>query len=56
MYAIRSYYDGKKISTQKLTSDIKIIEFKNVKLNTQQNTIKITAGKFNDEVVWSFKP
>ncbi|MGM8361997.1 glycoside hydrolase family 2 protein [Flavobacterium sp. ARAG 55.4] len=46
------WLNRKKIATQKLNSDIKIIEFKNMKLTKGNNLIKITAGKLADEVNW----
>ncbi|GIZ09598.1 glycoside hydrolase family 2 protein [Flavobacterium sp. UMI-01] len=46
------WLNGKKIATQKLTSDIKIIEFKKIKLAKGNNHIEIKAGKLTDDVNW----
>ncbi|WP_366183847.1 glycoside hydrolase family 2 TIM barrel-domain containing protein [Flavobacterium ovatum] len=46
------YLNGKKIATQKLTSDIRIIEFKNIELQKGNNKIEVKAGKLSDEINW----
>ncbi|MGS0526421.1 glycoside hydrolase family 2 TIM barrel-domain containing protein [Zobellia nedashkovskayae] len=50
--AVTLWLNGEKITTQKLVSDIKIFEFKNIKLKPGDNIIKITAKKLSDEVNW----
>ena len=46
------WINNKKISTQKLESDIKIIEFKDIQLSKGKNQIKISSKKLSDEVLW----
>ena len=53
------YLNNKKIDTQKLTSDINIIRFKDVKLKKGDNVIKVISEdeflKLDDEVIWKLK-
>ncbi|TNJ41879.1 hypothetical protein KFZ70_02640 [Tamlana fucoidanivorans] len=47
------YVNDRKISKKKLTSDIHIITFENVKLKKGKNKIKVRSGKsITDEVEW----
>ncbi|MDO6761305.1 glycoside hydrolase family 2 TIM barrel-domain containing protein [Tamlana sp. 2_MG-2023] len=50
------FVNGEMLATQKLTSDIGVLTFENIKLNPGKNTIKISTGKkLVDEVVWNLK-
>lgn len=51
------YVNGKKTATQKLTSDIQVIKFENIKLAEGQNTITVVSKnkKLKDEVIWTYK-
>ncbi|MGA9649495.1 glycoside hydrolase family 2 protein [Pedobacter sp.] len=50
--AVTLWLNGEKLTTQNLVSDIKIFEFKNIKLKPGDNLIKVTTEKLADEVSW----
>jgi beta-galactosidase len=51
------YVNDEKVGTQKLTSDIDVIKFDNIKLAEGNNTIAVVSKnkRLKDEVIWNFK-
>jgi beta-galactosidase len=51
------YINNEKVATQKLTSDINVVKFDNIKLAEGNNTIAVVSKnkKLKDEVIWNFK-
>lgn len=50
------YVNNKKTAIQKLTSDIHVMKFENIKLDKGKNTITVASKnkKLKDEVIWTF--
>ncbi|WP_310560564.1 glycoside hydrolase family 2 TIM barrel-domain containing protein [Flavobacterium sp.] len=51
------YVNNEKVATQKLTSDINVVKFDNIKLAEGNNTIAVVSKnkKLKDEVIWNCK-